>query len=195
MDHPSTKMRILFVAVEMFSDNGYENASMRTIAKAVGIKAASIYNHYASKREILRSAYAYYKQQQQLVAPSLEELLRLAETEPVRDLLMRMDFRYPPGVMETIRRILIIATHNCRDEDSKNFIRENVFDYLKATYIPLLNRLIELGRIAPIDAECFTNLLIYFALCSAALYRSDLSISEDQWHRTLDLVFTLLAPG
>ena len=40
-------------AVELFSKTGYEAASMRQIAASVGIKAASLYNHYSSKEELL----------------------------------------------------------------------------------------------------------------------------------------------
>ncbi|MDD4752631.1 MAG: TetR/AcrR family transcriptional regulator [Desulfitobacteriaceae bacterium] len=36
----------------MFSDTGYEGVSMRDIACAVGIKAASLYNHFKSKKDI-----------------------------------------------------------------------------------------------------------------------------------------------
>lgn len=37
----------------LFSRNGYDGVSMRDIASAVGIKAASIYNYFAGKEELL----------------------------------------------------------------------------------------------------------------------------------------------
>ncbi|MPZ62071.1 MAG: TetR family transcriptional regulator [Propionibacteriales bacterium] len=40
-------------ALSLFSDVGYEAASMRQIAAAVGNQPASLYNHYPSKEEIL----------------------------------------------------------------------------------------------------------------------------------------------
>lgn len=40
-------------ALTLFAREGYEAASMREIASAVGIKAGSLYNHFTSKEEIL----------------------------------------------------------------------------------------------------------------------------------------------
>ncbi|ABX42233.1 TetR/AcrR family transcriptional regulator [Lachnoclostridium phytofermentans] len=48
----STKELILNKSLQLFSERGYEGVSMRDIAAEVGIKAASIYNHFSSKEEI-----------------------------------------------------------------------------------------------------------------------------------------------
>jgi AcrR family transcriptional regulator len=55
---PTTDQRILEAATELFYRNGYHATTMRQIAGAIGMKAGSLYNHYASKQEILvRIAY------------------------------------------------------------------------------------------------------------------------------------------
>ena len=54
--HPETSVtnqRILDVASELFYERGYHATTMRDIAAGVGIKAGSLYNHYASKQDIL----------------------------------------------------------------------------------------------------------------------------------------------
>ena len=56
----NTKECIFLVAAELFAERGYSNVSVRDIADNVGIKQASIYNHYASKREILDDLLDYY---------------------------------------------------------------------------------------------------------------------------------------
>lgn len=52
MSGEDTKQRILDKALELFSANGYDSVSVGEIAKAVGIKAPSLYNHYPSKQAI-----------------------------------------------------------------------------------------------------------------------------------------------
>ena len=47
-----TKQRILMEALNLFSVYGYEPVTVAEIAKAVGIKAPSLYKHYKSKRDI-----------------------------------------------------------------------------------------------------------------------------------------------
>lgn len=44
---------ILAVAVDLFSSNGYDGTSMRDIAGKVGVRPASIYNHFSSKGDLL----------------------------------------------------------------------------------------------------------------------------------------------
>ncbi len=48
-----TATRIRDAATELFYEKGYHATSMREVAAAVGIKAASVYNHFASKEDIL----------------------------------------------------------------------------------------------------------------------------------------------
>ena len=49
----STRDKIFNEATKLFSQQGYYAVSIRNIAKEVGIKQSSIYNHFGSKEEIL----------------------------------------------------------------------------------------------------------------------------------------------
>lgn len=53
MKHLSRRKEIIQYAAMLFTEKGYSAVTMRDIAKAVGIKAASLYNHISSKQEIL----------------------------------------------------------------------------------------------------------------------------------------------
>src|SRR5829696_6759455 len=47
-----TDQRILDVATVLFYEKGYHATTMREVAAGVGIKAGSLYNHFASKEEL-----------------------------------------------------------------------------------------------------------------------------------------------
>ncbi len=49
----STRERILDAALQCFAEQGYSRTSMRELANRVEIRAPSLYNHFASKREIM----------------------------------------------------------------------------------------------------------------------------------------------
>ena len=52
MKQEDTKQKILDKALELFSTQGYDSVSVGELAKAVGIKAPSLYNHFSSKQAI-----------------------------------------------------------------------------------------------------------------------------------------------
>ncbi len=52
MKQEDTKQKILDKALELFSARGYDSVSVDQIAKAVGIKAPSLYNHFPGKQAI-----------------------------------------------------------------------------------------------------------------------------------------------
>ena len=56
-----TKEKILFNALEMFSQTGYNTVSIRDIAEAVDIKESSIYYHFKNKQDIFDSIVERYE--------------------------------------------------------------------------------------------------------------------------------------
>ncbi len=58
----SNKAKILQAAIDLFSEKGYTHVTMREIAAAVQIKAASIYNHYAGKEALLDAIVDYFSE-------------------------------------------------------------------------------------------------------------------------------------
>jgi AcrR family transcriptional regulator len=49
----STRDRILNVALELFTEKGYDGTSLREIAERLGVTKAALYYHFASKDDIL----------------------------------------------------------------------------------------------------------------------------------------------
>ncbi|WP_432412741.1 TetR/AcrR family transcriptional regulator [Rasiella sp. SM2506] len=50
---PTRKQEIIQIAASLFKEKGYSAVSMRDIAQAMDMKAASLYNHISGKQEIL----------------------------------------------------------------------------------------------------------------------------------------------
>jgi AcrR family transcriptional regulator len=75
MKYPSTKKVILEKSLDFFSSNGYANASIRQIAKAVGIRESAIYNHFKSKEEIFLEILSEYKSKKIITEIVTDKLL------------------------------------------------------------------------------------------------------------------------
>jgi AcrR family transcriptional regulator len=193
METQTTKERILDEAIKLFSELGYDAVSMRDIAVKVGIKAASIYNHFHSKKEILEEMYVFYIHIKDMAAPDLKSLLVLLETEPIMDVLMKMDFHYDPALQEKMDRIFFIASQRiCQDKEV--IIRKYFFEPFNKTLSVILNRAIELGKIEPIDVDCFIWLANYYAFSAAELNLTSMKISLEQWQKGLGMIFSLIKP-
>lgn len=50
---PSTRERILDIALELFAEHGYDKTSLRDIAERLGTTKAALYYHFARKEDIL----------------------------------------------------------------------------------------------------------------------------------------------
>lgn len=70
-----TRERIQQVALELFSEQGYEKTSLREIAERLGVTKAALYYHFTTKEEILGSLVTD-------VARSIDELLDWARSQP-----------------------------------------------------------------------------------------------------------------
>jgi AcrR family transcriptional regulator len=180
-------------AINLFSEWGYDSVSMRDIAARVGIKAASIYNHFSSKTDLFREIYAFYIHAKDQVFSDLEKLIPLVETEPITDVLMKMEYYFDPSLHEKMNRIFFIASQRlCRDKE--NFIHKNFFEPLDHLLREILNRAIEIGKIEPIDINSFVPLASYYAFSAAELNLTEMKVSMEQWRKGLVMIFSLVKP-
>jgi AcrR family transcriptional regulator len=87
----STRRNAIRVALQLFTEQGYEATSLRQIADALGINKASLYYHFPNKEAILHAAFeqrgseaaallAWFEQQQRTPALLRETVLRWVDT-------------------------------------------------------------------------------------------------------------------
>lgn len=71
----SNKEKILYAAMDVFAEKGYSGVTIREIAERVQIKAASIYNHYTGKEELLVAIVGYFRRHlQEETYPDREDM-------------------------------------------------------------------------------------------------------------------------
>lgn len=90
----TTKERITEAALILFSEKSYKGTSVKNIADAVGIKDASLYNHFKGKQEIFDSIVALVNEH----ISSLSEQLELPKCEESNasshEFLKRLDLEH-----------------------------------------------------------------------------------------------------
>lgn len=151
-------------SIELFSSCGYENVSMREIASEVGIKAASIYNHFDSKQEILDCIYDYYEKAITVKPSSFERIKRVVRDGSARDIihaftvLLTIDKDNNEGKrMMMMNKILYSRFYI--DANSTRIIGKttnNAIEYITNA----LNYGIDIGRFEPFDTKTFARILV-----------------------------------
>jgi len=193
----STKEKILFTAINLFSQFGYKEVSMRDIAKEIGINPASIYYHFESKEEILGAMYEFYDKQWNEAQPDLDMLIKLAETEPPNDVLMKMLFDWKtPELREIMNRIYAIAAREAMimHHGSMELIQAMVIERVKRIPKILLERLVELGRIEPLDIDAFVTILSHVSHSATSLNLTPLKIGAEDWLRSWNMLLSVVKP-
>ncbi|MCL2233502.1 MAG: TetR/AcrR family transcriptional regulator, partial [Treponema sp.] len=159
-----TRELIFDTFVEMTSALGYEVVSMRDIAKKVGIKVASIYNHFESKGKILEYAYDYYSAHYYDTRKPVDEMKKLVETASAQDIVNALTFTFESDdAKKHVRMILITKIIYMRLFHDP--IANSLFigmDKDNAEYvISILKHGLDTGRIDPaFDIKTFADVLV-----------------------------------
>ena len=190
----STRERIFQVALQLFYENCYEKVSIRDIASAADVKIPTIYNHFGSKEDILKSLYDFFDRHWQETGPDLDDLLRLAETEPPHAVLMKTDFRFDPAVEQTMTRILAVAVREINFERSATFVREKLLGRVNNIHRRLLEHMVKHGRIEPLNIETLLGLLTNYAFSAALLNGTPFQISSKKWTTGLEMLYSIVKP-
>jgi len=131
----SRKQSIEHACARLFREKGYSATSMQDIAEALGIKAASLYNHISSKQDIL---HGLLQKGAGLFVSGMEDIKRssLSPIEKLKRLiaqhihiaiehtdlmaLMTVEWRH----LEKEGKAAFYHSRNKYEEDLKSFIRE-----------------------------------------------------------------------
>lgn len=188
-----TKEKIMQVAAKMFSERGYDKVTTREIAKAIGINSASIYHHFSSKGDILKTLYAFYCEQRHKGCPDLNELMQLAETHKPLEVLSRTTFHFDEDVREMLDATLITAARRiCADAESERFIRENIFEQIEQVLRPLLQHMVNLKKIKPLDIDIFIRTVSYYCFSAASLNNTPFRQDPEEYRLGMEYIFSMV---
>ena len=163
-DLTGTKEQIFDVFLEMTSNLGYENVSIRDITKRVGIKSASMYNHFKTKGELLKYAYEYYSSYRYDNRIPVDEVKRLVETAEAEEIVKAFRYTFESENKEKYTRMILITKiiYMRLFQDpiaNAKFAEMNAND---AEYVAsILKHGVEIGRIEnDFDLETFADVLV-----------------------------------
>ena len=151
MKQEDTKRRILDKALELFSTQGYDSVSVGEIAKAVGIKAPSLYNHFPSKRAIFDAIVEATAAQYERDTDRIDIHVQDAE----RDIPVFTEIT-ADGLFEKVRQIFEYSLHN---ESISRFRRMMTIEQFRSPELAALYSQRYVDRVLRYHAGLFRDLI------------------------------------
>lgn len=187
------KWEIFKSSVDLFSKNGYDNTSMRDIADANGIKAASLYNHFPSKETILRTMYDFYYANMKNSENDLSEIFALIPTKTAKEVLFATMMYYEEELQPFMDKIYLISLlRSMFDTEASELVWKYNFNHTKLHLGAVLQRMIDVGKIEPLDIEGFINIFTSFSFTAIFKQNTNEPIGMENWLKGLDLIFSLV---
>lgn len=185
---PSTRDRLIAAAVEVFLEQGYEQARVQDIARAAGLTTGAIYANFRDKAELLLAAIANRS------AIEVGTLLEAAESNPSRaavvDLGTRMAFRTHDRPL-----LLDAVVASRRDPALADHLRE-----ILGTRHGRFAALVDAGKAEHViadelDTDTLTRFCLSLAFGSIVMGSLGLPAPEhDQWVALIERLVDALAP-
>lgn len=176
----TTREKIIYEALSLFSVKGYDAVSIRQIASAVGIKESSIYNHFKSKQDILNKIIdetlkRYYSTLDNVQVPKSEddnvsELYDNITDDVFLDMCTKIFLFYlKDDYISKLRRLLTIEQYG--NKEIGETFRYVFIDKILETQRQVLQKFIDSGRF--IQGDAYTMALHFYSPIFLLLYKYD----------------------
>ena len=145
MKDMSTKKRILYAALNLISEKGYDGVGVDLIAESAGLKGPSLYRHYKGKEDIFNSLI-------DLVMSHYEEGFGLKKKpgefpksmdELIENAMEKIKFTMHDDIVRKTRRIL--AMEQFRSKRMAELTTRYHLDNLQGMYAGIFKELMEKG--------------------------------------------------
>lgn len=150
-----TKEQIMDAAIDLFSRKGYDAVSIREIARTVGIRESSIYNHYKGKEDIMDSIVEFFMAELSRADPNdlpLEVMLEKYGAEGYMNVAGRAYLeRINQPRIEKIWRLISIELY--RIEKIRVFFKTTMMEFPLQFWEQTFRKMMELGYIRQYDAR------------------------------------------
>lgn len=163
----TTQNQILKTAAQMFACKGYDSVSIREIAKGVGVKESSIYNHFKNKQDILEVLYREFAVRAPLSRPTYEQLETMVTIMSLMEILKNIMFSVGRSIDEILgNTAIIIQCERFRNTQGAEAYYDYLVDEPLSYYQNLVEMMIREKKIKNKNAQ---NIIKHYCYMATAL--------------------------
>ena len=178
-DKIPTKQRILECAADLFAKTGYTETSIRDLAAAAGLNAASIYNHFPSKNAILEYMLEDYIAHSSGASQDIDMASILRGNPTTDGILACMKLTFPEGREQYFLTVLFVLMQEQHRNDLVRSFMADHFIFPAERKVGAVVEILKEQRILRAD----TDPDYWMKLCSSLIYafasRSLLNIGDN----------------
>lgn len=160
----STKEKIFDISIDLFSQKGFDAVSVREIAREVGIRESSIYNHYKNKEAILDAIIDYFMSELTLSSPPEEEMEKLMETPELFFEVGGKAFLERMSVPKTEKIWRIISIELYHNQKIREFFKKELLEVPINAWEDIFTKMMEKKVIKQVNARVVAYEYFSFAI-------------------------------
>lgn len=174
------KAQLLDAAAQVFSHKGYEKATTKEIAEVADVSEGTLFNYFATKRELLVGVVKAYADE---VIADIESV----QGETFEDMLVQLAAnRFRRG---RERRLFMLFLYESRlNADVHQHYVEEALQHIITTLERRLTALIEAGVMRPVDPALTARMMSATTMGFAALFELGVDIGTSSPEKLADFV-------
>jgi AcrR family transcriptional regulator len=162
----NTREQIMDAAIDLFAQKGYDAVSIREIARAVGIRESSIYNHYKGKEDIMDSIINFFVIE--LSKPDPDEVpmeVMLQKYAPDEYLIVAGTAYMTRLKEERVGKVWrLISIELYRNKKVRDFFKTTMMEFPLQAWEQTFRKMMDLGYIQEYDARQLAAEFFYYCI-------------------------------
>jgi AcrR family transcriptional regulator len=150
LEDTTTKQKILGCAAHLFAMKGYTETTVRELAAAVGVKEASLYNHFPSKNAILEYILEEFSQKITSSIIDRDKISALGENPTADGILSCLRLAFPEGKKEYyLKELYVLLQEQYRNPLVRKYVSETIILSTEHVAREIINNLKEFQVLRP----------------------------------------------
>lgn len=199
-DTVGTKDKIYRESAKLFAKKNYYKVATRDIAKAAGVNTSTLAYYFGEdefdlKEDVVKGnirigLFKAYRDARKNVFSNIDLFMEMAETKDPHKLLGKLEPFFVPKLDKTMEQILAIAIQGMTtDTICRCFIIDNVLATTQEVAIPIINKLVQMGRIEPVDTKLLNSILMCLCTGAVTLEHTNMKIERSELKKSFGQIF------
>ena len=193
MDTKDTNVELLKVAAMSLSMVGFQHATMAQIAGSVGMSRVQLEKLYPTKVDLKHAIYELFKSVHLKSQPDVAKILANIKDKHPYETLMSLNYDVPSEFDDFTVNTLIMAIQIFKnDKESLELVEDFSIGYAAMGIKAVLDELIRLNRIEPMDTKVCAKIASYCLFSSTVLDKKMPGTKDESWNANLKFLCQLI---